>query len=183
RIDPVEIALPGGVGYTLRAYRPVDLTSAAAGSAPQADADEDAEENVDDYEAAAAAVLRRRRAESPEEEADESLPASDELAEHEETDEVELEADEESDEDELEDEEEEQDEEDEEDEDEEEAEAPEDVPVFLGRRGKVYLFHNAEKLVEFVRSGVEHDMSQLDTWADLVDRITPDDVVAVPDDT
>src|SRR5262249_29627555 len=109
--------------------------------------------------------------------------ASDELAEHEETDEVELEADEESDEDELEDEEEEQDEEDEEDEDEEEAEAPEDVPVFLGRRGKVYLFHNAEKLVEFVPSGVEHDMSQLDTWADLVDRITPDDVVAVPDDT
>src|SRR5262249_25480434 len=24
RIDPVEIALPSGVGYTLRAYRPVD---------------------------------------------------------------------------------------------------------------------------------------------------------------
>ena len=186
RIDPVEIALPGGVGYTLRAYRPVDnLTpAAAAGPAPgaEADGDEAEESHVDDYDAAAAAVLRRRRAESPEAEADETLPVPDDLADEEEADnldEAELAADE-SDEDLAEDE---DLEEDEEEEEEAEAEALEDVPVFLGRRGKVYLFHNAEKLVEFVRSGVEHDMSQLDTWADLVDRITPDDVVAIPDDT
>jgi hypothetical protein len=191
RIDPVEIALPGGVGYTLRAYRPPDsLTpAAAAGSAPASGADEDESEesHVDDYDAAAAAVLRRRRAESPEEEADEALPVADDDADEDDEAEGDEDSDEDSDDedeelDEDEDDEPDEDEEDEEEEEEEE-EAVEDVPIFLGRRGKVYLFHNAEKLVEYVRSGVENDMSQLDSWTDLVDRITPDDVVAVADDT
>src|SRR5262249_49162474 len=48
---------------------------------------------------------------------------------------------------------------------------------------KIYLFHNPEKLIEFVRSEAEHDLTQLDTWDDLVERVTPDDVVPVPDDT
>src|SRR5688572_28926830 len=52
RIDPIEIALPGGVGYTLRAYRPAhELTEI---SRP-------ALSDVDDYDAASAAVLRGRR--------------------------------------------------------------------------------------------------------------------------
>jgi len=47
----------------------------------------------------------------------------------------------------------------------------------------VYLFHSSEKLVEFVRSGDDNDLSQLDSWPDLVERITVDDVVALPEDT
>ena len=37
--------------------------------------------------------------------------------------------------------------------------------------------------MEFVRSGADHDLAELDSWADLVERITPDDVVATVDDT
>ena len=47
------------------------------------------------------------------------------------------------------------------------APANEEVPVFLGRKGRVYLFHSPEKLVEFVKSGAEHDLSQLDSWAEV----------------
>lgn len=164
RIDPVEIALPGGVGYTLRAYRPAEEVTATTGAEEVAAAED--EPHVDDYDAAAAAVLRRRRAETPEETADEAAEEEEEAPDEEELEEEALE---------------------EEPEDEEAAEAAEEavdeVPVFLGRRGRLYLFHNPEKLVEFVRSGVEHDMSQLDTWSDLVDRVTADDVVAIPEDT
>jgi len=51
KIDPIEIALPGGVGYTLRAYRPPDELAAGDGETPE----------LDDYDAASAAVHRRRR--------------------------------------------------------------------------------------------------------------------------
>jgi len=44
------------------------------------------------------------------------------------------------------------------------------------------LFRSPEGLVEFVRSGAEHDMSQLARWPELVERITPEDVVPLPDD-
>jgi hypothetical protein len=156
RIDPVEIALPSGVGYTLRAYRPpADLASAGA--------DEESE-NLDDFDAASAAVARQRRAER--EAADEDDEELDEL-----DDELDdLDDDDELDEEEL-------------DEEEDEAEQPDEVPVFLGRSGKVYLFHSPDKLVDYVRSGAENDLSQLDTWAELVKRIGVDDVVPADEDT
>lgn len=47
RIDPIEVALPAGVGYTLRAYRDSDDVSAVAGDEP-----EDDEESADDEPAA-----------------------------------------------------------------------------------------------------------------------------------
>jgi hypothetical protein len=159
RIEPVEIALPGGVGYTLRAYRSsteIESRDVVRG-----------EEELDDFDAASAAVARRRRPTDDEEEAvEEELELQDE-------DELEHEHLEED----LE-----EDEEDEEEEDEDEEEEQE-VPVFLGRNGRVYLFHSPEKLVEFVKSDAEHDLSQVDTWSTLVKRVTKADIVPLEDDT
>jgi hypothetical protein len=154
RVDPIEIALPGGVGYTLRAYR-----SSAEVVRPTIAAPTDDES--DDFDAASAAVARRRRGttDEDEDEYDEELDESD-------VDELD---DEDFDEEDLDEEDEE--EEDEEDE-EEDKEAEQEVPVFLGRAGKVFLFHSPDKLVEFVKSGAEHDLSQLDTWSTVVKRIT-----------
>jgi len=170
RIDPVEIALPGGVGYTLRAYR---LASEVAGR----EAEEVEERDLDDYEAASAAVHRRRRAETPDEEPQE-VDDDDFAEEFDEVDEYD-----ESDEDESdEDEDEEEDDEDEEEEEDEAAQADEETPIFLGRKGKVYLFHSPDKLVEFVKSGAEHDLSQLDSWDDLVRRVRSDDIDPIDED-
>lgn len=178
RIDPVEIALPGGVGYTLRAYR-------FGAELAEPDIDHDNRE-LDDFDAAAAAVARRRRSQVVDEDGEaldvdnsgmskdarrdrgaaEEPTADEDLDSDEDLDELALE-------DELEDEDEEED---------EEAE-PEEVPTFLGRNGRLYLFHNPEKLVEFIKSGAEHDLSQLDTWSDLADRVTVDDIVARDEDS
>jgi hypothetical protein len=176
RIDPVEIALPGGVGYTLRAYR---MASEVAGR----EAEEVEERDLDDYEAASAAVHRRRRAETPDEEPqkvddDDFAEEFDEVDEYDESDESAEDEDEED-----EDEDEEEDEADEEDEEEDEAaQADEETPIFLGRKGKVYLFHSPDKLVEFVKSGAEHDLSQLDSWDDLVRRVRSDDIDPIDED-
>jgi hypothetical protein len=171
RVDPIEVALPGGVGYTLRAYR-----SSTEVARPEAVTRTD--EDSDDYDAASAAVARRRRGtrDDDEDETDE-LDESD--LDDEEFDEDELDEDD-LDEDDLD--EEEEDEEAAEDEDEEQ-EPEQEVPVFLGRDGKVFLFHSPDKLVEFVKSGAEHNLSQLDTWSTLAKRITSKDVVPSDDDT
>jgi hypothetical protein len=184
RIDPVEIALPGGVGYTLRAYRP-------AGELAASEADEP---DLDDFDAASAAVHRRRRAVATDDEGpDEEVPDEDlELDEDEDEDGEDVDEDEDEEDDDLEDEDEdlededqedEEDEEDEEDdEDDEAARANEETPVFLGRRGKVYLFHSPDKLIEFVKSGAEHDLSQLDSWDDVVRRVRADDIDPIDED-
>lgn len=179
KIDPLEIALPGVAysGYTLRAYRPANTLA-------QPEAAEEVEEELDPFDAAAAA----RRAEADEEfteelgdefdaheagdrdeepgeakarEAGKRSAGDDQTSDHA-PDEADV------------------------DEDAEEAateRGAEEVPVFLGRRGRLYLFHSAEKLVEFVRSGAEHDLTQLDTWEEFVKRVRPEDVVPKPEDT
>jgi hypothetical protein len=160
RVDPIEIALPGGVGYTLRAYR-----SSTEIARPMVDGRTDDE--PDDFDAASAAVARRRQTTVDEDEFDDE-DVEDELDEDE--------LDEEEDEDDL--------DEDEEDvDDEEDAEAEQEIPVFLGRDGKVFLFHSPDKLVEFVKSGAEHDLSQLDTWDTVVKRVTGRDIVPLEEDT
>ena len=160
RIDPVEIALPKGVGYTLRAYRPVTEVTPTDISEREEDAfperarpvpeDEPGDGYADEYD----------------EEDDEDFDEDDGFeAEEDEDDEDEL------DEAEL---------------DEEEAAAaaePEEVPVFLGRAGLVYLFRSPEGLVDFVKSGAVHDLSQLDTWSELTGKLSADDVVPLPEDT
>ena len=167
-IDPVEIALPTGSGYTLRAYRSADeLTPTEAGEEEEDDpfetlsrrraVDEDDDTVVFDDDFAERASGRRERdddldGDSGEEEADDVVDDDADAAE-EETEE-----------------------------EEEEAEA-EEVPVFLSHRGKLLVFRSPESLVEFVRSGEEHDMAQLSSWADLKQRIRTEDVDAASADT
>lgn len=139
RVDPVEIALPSGSGYTLRAYRPVDeLTPSVV---------ED-EEDEDPF---------TRRPSRPLDDEDEQDDLDDE-------DDSDLD-----------------DEEDEDSEDEEDEEEP--VPVFLGHRGKLFLFRTPQSLVEFIRSAAEHDLTQLDSWPEVVARVEPEDVTAGEDDS
>jgi hypothetical protein len=182
RVDPVEIALPVGSGYTLRAYRPSSaLTPTEVENRDEDDlfaqrvrpSEEDEEEVVildeefnelvrEDEDEAAARPARRRR-DRDEDEADED---DDEIVDKE-VDEEEAEAG------------------DTEDEAERQAETTEDeeVPVFLSHRGKLLLFRSAESLVEFVRSGQPNDLAQLDTWAELAERIEPADVAPRDDDS
>jgi hypothetical protein len=172
RIDPVEIALPAGTGYTLRAYRlSTELTPT------------DTADREDDDPFAA----RARAAEEDDETVvildDEFLDEDDPRpgrhhgrADNEELDVVEDEIDDEA----LADE----DEEDEEEEEEEEKEDEgEEVPVFLTHRGKLLLFRSAESLVSFVRSGAPNDFAQVDTWQTLAERVQPDDVAPLDEDS
>jgi hypothetical protein len=127
--------------------------------------------------------VKRRRRPEPEEES----PEEPELAEERDEDDLDEDEDLEEDEQDEDEDEEDEDEEDEDDEDEEEdeedaARADEETPVFLGNKGKVYLFHSPDKLVEFIKSGAEHDLSQLDSWSDLVRRVRSDDIDPIDDD-
>jgi hypothetical protein len=159
RIDPVEIALPKGTGYTLRAYRPIDDVTPTDVSQREVDEFPQRPRPVDEEEDTLVDAFG------------DEFDDLDELDEEVDTDRAVAAG---SDEDE--------DDEDEDDEDELAAE-PDEVPVFLSHAGQLYLFRTVEGLVDFVRSGAEHDMSQLDTWSELVDRISAEDVVPMPEDT
>jgi hypothetical protein len=179
RIDPVEIALPKGVGYTLRAYRPVtELTPT----------DISEREVEDDF----TGRTRTRRID------DEKAIVDEEEEEEEDADDLDVDdltySDDEEDDDEDGDEEDEdgEDDDDLDDEDEEEdgdedktvvSAEPEEVPIFLGHAGRLYLFRSVEGLTDFVHSGEPHDLTQVDTWSDLSGRLTAADVVPLPEDT
>ncbi len=161
RIDPVEIALPKGTGYTLRAYRPIDDVTPTDVSQRELDEFPDRPRRRDEDEDTMVDALDDDFEDPDEVDLDEEVDPDE--ADLDETDE-DGEGGEEEDEDEL-------------------AAEPEEVPVFLGRAGQLYLFRTVEGLVDFVRSDAEHDMSQLDTWSELVERITPEDVVPLPEDS
>ncbi|HEX7745250.1 MAG TPA: DNA primase [Micromonosporaceae bacterium] len=172
RVDPVEIALPAGSGFTLRAYRPstkvtptdvedrdaddIFASRAAAATAEVDDEtvvilDEEFAEQLEAEEETTEVRRRRRRAEGEgdlavEAESDEELAADEESEE---------EADEEA----------------------------EEVPVFLSHRGRVLLFRSPESLVDFVRSDAPNDLAQVDTYRTLADRIQPADIAPLDDDT
>ncbi|MFF5118356.1 DNA primase [Dactylosporangium aurantiacum] len=184
-IQPVEVALPKGVGYTLRAYRlSTELTPT------------ELDEEEDDF-----AILHRREADVDDEEVvildehaelfveDEPAPAKSKKKSDDDEDEVlakddsDDEADEADDEDEADEVDAEAEAEDEGDEaDEADEEEPEEVPAFLSHRGKLLLFRSVEGLVEFVKSDAEHDLRQLDTWSSLQTRITAASVVPKDED-
>lgn len=166
RIDPVEIALPKGVGYTLRAYRPIDDVTPTDVSEREQDEFPERPRPTDEDEVNAF-----------DDEYDD-LDEVDEVDDEHDTDLDDEESDEDEDEDDEEDEETDEDEED----DDELATEPDEVPVFLGHGGQLFLFRTVEGLVDFVRSDSAHDMSQLDTWSALVEQITPEDVVPLPED-
>lgn len=180
RIDPVEIALPGGVGYTLRAYRPStevvepeiedrdeDFVT-LRGS--RADEEDDEDPGIDEAELTRAALAAGRAGERSRRDTD-VADGDDEYLDDEDLDDEDIE---DLDED---------DELAEEEEPDEEADTePEEVPVFLSRRGKVLLFRSAEGLVGYVRGADEHELAQLDTWAQVRERIEPADVVPLDED-
>jgi hypothetical protein len=153
RIAPVEIAMPGGVGLTLRAYR-----LASQLTPTEAESDED-----DPFEARERAAAARRAAEDDvnlDEEfaalvaADESESGRLEAAGTEEPAPEEFAED----------------------------EPDEEVPIFLSHRGKLLAFKSPESLVSFIRSGAPHDMAQLDTWSTVAERVQATDIDPSPDD-
>ncbi len=167
RIDPVEIALPSGTGLTLRAYRPArELTPTDVAERDQDDPflarrqvveTEDDEEVVILDEEFAALAAEEDEDERAEGRRRDGAEAADEEAEGD----------------------------DEADEDENEAEdaGDEEVPVFLSHRGKLLLFKTPESLVSFVRSGAPSDLSQLDGWNELSERVEPADIAPLDEDT
>ena len=154
RIAPVEIAMPAGVGLTLRAYR-------LASQLTPTETESDEEDPFEVRERAAAA----RRADEDDVTIDEefaALVAADDDADsvHVEAAESEEPAPEEFAED----------------------EPDEEVPIFLSHRGKLLAFKSAESLVSFIRSGAPHDMAQLDTWPVVAERVQATDIDPQPDD-
>ena len=157
RISPVEIAMPGGVGLTLRAYR-----KASELTPTEIDADDD--DPFDARERAAAAAREDEEGVIVDEEyqallaSDDAAPADRKDGDVEEPDPADFE-------------------------DEPAAEADdEEVPLFLSHKGRLLTFKSPESLVSFIRSGAPHDMTQLDTWATVAERVQSSDVDPAPED-
>jgi hypothetical protein len=170
RISPVEIAMPGGVGLTLRAYR---LASELTPTEVEAEEDDpfDARERaaaarlaeeegviVDDEFAALVAEgdagsKSGRKSDGTVTTEDGEVVAEPDAADF--ADEPE---------------------------EAEEQEADEEVPVFLSHRGKLLTFKTPESLVSFIRSGAPHDLAQLDTWSTVAERVQSTDIDPAPDD-
>jgi hypothetical protein len=192
RVQPVEIALPSGIGFTLRAYRlstevrepelgdrdddfplrgvadDVELDEAdlpaidedeltaqalAAGQDGEPKADVDAGDEADAKEDDGDSATNRAAA--PVKDVDEVDAATD-------VDPAEADADADA--------------------EEEESTEPEEVPVFLAERGKLLLFRSAEGLVDYVRGTHDHELAQLDSWAELRERIEAEDIVPLDED-
>ncbi|MEU4687421.1 DNA primase [Actinoplanes sp. NPDC023714] len=158
RIEPVEIALPGGVGLTLRAYRKAGEVTPTELEAEEEDIfdahkrvrEEDGEEfvEVSDEE------LERQALDA----GGETSPA-DASDDAEEKEEVKTEPEETS------------------------SQADdEEVPLFLSHKGRLLAFKSAESLVSFLRSGAPHDLAQLDTWEALAERVQSSDIDPQPED-
>jgi hypothetical protein len=171
RISPIEIALPGGVGFTLRAYR---LSSELTPT----EADDTAEEDPFDARERAAAA---RRADEDDDEVvilDEEFAAL--LAEGEAdpkadgTSKKGAVADGDV---------EEPDPADFEDDAEDDKPADEEVPIFLSHRGRLLLFKSPESLVSFIRSGAPHDLAQLDSWPSVAERVGAADIAPLDEDS
>jgi hypothetical protein len=174
RVQPVEIALPSGVGYTLRAYRlSTEVAEPEIGDReddfPEPrpvhrltdDEDEEAPPEIDDAELTAQALAAgkqtgRHRADDEGGRDDADVDAERERAAEEARDSDETEA--------------------------EEAAEQEDVPVFLAENGTLLLFRSPEGLVEYVRGDAEHELTQLDTWEEFRERIEPEDIVPLHED-
>lgn len=153
-IDVVELDLPTGVGYTLRAYRLDDQITpteverddhdpwAGRGGAAEPD-DEDLEEFDEDE--------LTRQALAGEEAGTDEADDEDEADEDEDADEA--------------------------------AKEPEEVPLFLSHKGQLLLFRSAKGLADFVKSDAPHDLAQLATWKTVRSKIRAADIVATAEDT
>jgi hypothetical protein len=162
RIEPVEIALPGGVGLTLRAYRP-------AGEVTPTEIPEDEEDDL--------FPTRKVR----EDDGEEFVEVSDEELERQALSAVDADADGDPD---KSDKSESADSDEEKDEPETAATQADDeeIPLFLTHKGRLLAFKSSESLVSFLRSGAPHDLAQLDTWAALAERVQSSDIDPQPED-
>lgn len=196
RIDVVEIALPGGAGYTLRAYRSDEEVEGTDISDREVEAFPDRHRTSRVYDHDEKALHDDEVEETQDHDFDRDFAAEDtdtgelDPAELDDLDEVDAgtdsdsDPDTDSDADGDDDAEEEDDEEDEDGEDEEEEEVEaEEIPIFLGYRGKLLLFKSPEGLVDFVKSGAPHDMEQLEGWSEVVEKVTAEDIDPLPEDT
>ncbi len=172
RIDPVEVALPSGVGYTLRAYRmssqivPTDISGREDDIELPPHLSQDGEDDLDsdreiDAEADSDEETDSHDEDADLDEADRDSDAED-LDEDEGADELTLVED-----------------------DEESEPGPppdEEVPLFLSNAGNLLLFKTADALVEHIRSGAPTDLAQLDEWKKLRSGLRAEHVVALPED-
>ncbi|MEU7618429.1 DNA primase [Micromonospora rifamycinica] len=181
-IDPVEIALPAGTGFTLRAYRSArELTPTDVAERDEddpflarrqvAETEDDEEVVILDEEFAALS------AENDEDDADRK--AADRKADADGKG-ADADADGDSDSDDAGSADEDGDDEDGDDED---GDDDEEVPVFLSHKGRLLLFKTPESLVTFIRSGAPNDLSQLDGWNELSERVEPADIAPRDEDT
>ncbi|MEU7608575.1 DNA primase [Micromonospora sp. NPDC049204] len=161
RIDPVEIALPAGTGFTLRAYRPASsLTPTDVTERDQDDPFLARRQVVEEEDDETVVILDEDLAdEFADSDEDESTRRRDATTATAEDEAEEADADEADDED------------------------DEEVPVFLSNRGKLLLFKTPESLVSFIRSGAPNDLSQLDSWNELAERVEPADIAPLDEDT
>ncbi|MFF0654576.1 DNA primase [Micromonospora tulbaghiae] len=165
RIDPVEIALPSGTGFTLRAYRPArELTPTDVAERDQDDPFLARRQVVETEEDEEVVILDEEFAALSAEEDDEDEEKD---AKARRKDKADASDDDKADED---------------DEDEDDA-GDEEVPVFLTHKGRLLLFKTPESLVTFIRSGAPNDLSQLDSWNELSERLEPADIAPLDEDT
>lgn len=187
-VEPIEVALPKGVGLTLRAYRMSDEIELDSDEASDDEAGKDSEDDELDTEPAEATDSKPAKSKSKskaqdskakdddedESSAEDLEPAAsdsdsdDEDSDAKDGDEADLDEEAEDDE--------------EEDEDEEAEPETEEVPVFLSDRGSLPLFETAEALVEYVKSDAPTDLATIDTWDELVAGIKAEYVVAADED-
>ena len=169
RIDPVEIALPAGTGFTLRAYRSArELTPTDVAERDQDDPFLARRQVVETEEDEEVVILDEEFAALSAEEDDEDEEKD---AKSRRKDKADASDDDKAEDDEAED-----------DEDEDEA-GDEEVPVFLTHKGRLLLFKTPESLVSFIRSGAPNDLSQLDSWNELSERLEPADIAPLDEDT
>lgn len=174
-IDPVEIALPSGSGFTLRAYRSsaavegTDVSEREPEEDPFAqrtpDAfDEDELPDFDEDELTRQALGKDAEDASADSDDDSGKPAgqgkkaddtSVDLEPITDSDDAEPAAEGDS----------------------------EEVPLFLSHKGRLLLFKSAEGLVDFVKSGAPNDLTQLAEWSELTTTLTADEVEPADDDT
>lgn len=175
-IDPVEIALPSGSGFTLRAYRPTTAIEGTDVSEREPEEDMFArradviygEDDLPDFDEDE--LTRQAIGESSSEEegaGEEETEAGKrgkkaggigaDLEPVSDAEEGEPAAEEDVEE--------------------------EEVPLFLTHKGKLLLFKSPEGLVDFVKSGAPNDMMQLPQWSQLVAALSVDEVEPAEDDT
>jgi hypothetical protein len=153
-VDPVEIALPRGVGYTLRAYRMNDTLPREVMDV----ADED-----DELDGLLDTGTDRDRLDEDDDEFDEDEVFDEDDEEEEESDDETGEADDE-------------------DEEEDEEPEPEEIPVFLTQGRRLLLFRSPEGLANFVRSGESSSLQAIPEWDKLHSEITAERVAVSDDD-